>query len=119
MMKGLPMTVWRRKDDGGIELAVVDLAQDVLFVTEAEDRTLTLHARTGEYRMLTELEQFEQCVSGYCMMDSTNAVNMRHAKHFDPGKLAITFSDGDADGAPAVSASVAAVCKALAREWLH
>lgn len=112
-MEGLPMTVWRKKDDGRIETAVVDLARDVLFVSESEDHRLTLHTRTGEYRMLSDLEQLERCVPGYLLTDTRNVVNMRHAKQFDADKLLISFEGG------AESASVAAINKGLTRELLQ
>jgi len=113
MMKGLPMTVWKRKADGSIETAVVDLVHDVLFVSESEDRQLTLHTRAGEYHMLNGLEQLERCVPGYLLTDAGNVVNLRQAKQFDPNKLRISFEGGTE------TASVAAICKDLTRDLLQ
>ncbi len=113
MMKGLPMTVWRRNADGSIETAVVDLVQDVLFVSESEDHQLTLHTRSGEYRLLGALEQFERLVPDYLLTDATNVVNLRHARSFDPDKLRISFEE------EAATASVAAICKDKTRGLLQ
>ncbi len=113
MMKELPMTVWRRKADGSVETAVVDLVHDVLFVSESEDHRLTLHTRAGEYRMLSDLEQLERCVPGYLLTDAGNVVNLRRAKQFDRDKLRISFEGGTE------TASVAAICKDLTRELLQ
>ncbi|WP_163860400.1 hypothetical protein [Paenibacillus elgii] len=77
-----PQTLYKKGPNNSWIKVIVDLEEDILFVTRLKDKRLAFHTSEGELYQLESLEDVEAHL-GFQSLDSTNVVNMSKIKHID------------------------------------